>query len=199
MIVDDRPWRRRLSEEERELWHGVTRSVMPIKRRRSQAVKSLQAERSGHRNEPASAIPIARVGERKPGAVTTSRIHTPPVKLANPAPPRLMQLDRRTKQRIVRGTDSIDARIDLHGRTQNDAHEALLRFLRRAQADGAKTVLVITGKGSGNAPRERGVLRRQVPLWLSLAEFRAYVHGIEDAHVSHGGEGALYVRVRKAR
>jgi DNA-nicking Smr family endonuclease len=188
---------RRLSEEERELWHGVTRSVMPIKRRRPQAVKSLQAERSGHRIEPVSAV--VRAGERKPAAAATSRIHTPPVKVANPAPPRLMQLDRRTKQRIVRGTDSIDARIDLHGRTQNDAHEALLYFLRRAQADGAKTVLVITGKGSGNAPRERGVLRRQVPLWLSLPEFRAFVHGIEDAHVSHGGEGALYVRVRKAR
>jgi DNA-nicking Smr family endonuclease len=199
MIADDRQWRRRLSEEERELWHGVTRSVKPIKRRRSQALKSLPAERSGHRIEPVSAIPIARAGDRKLGAASTSRIHTPPVKPANPPPPRLMQLDRRSRQRIVRGTDSIDARIDLHGRTQNDAHEALLHFLRRAQADGAKTVLVITGKGSGNATRERGVLRRQVPLWLSLAEFRAYVHGIEDAHVSHGGEGALYVRVRKAR
>src|SRR5262249_10896411 len=109
------------------------------------------------------------------------------------------QLDRRTKQRIVRGIDTIEARIDLHGRTQNDAHEALLRFLQRAQAKGAKTVLVITGKGSGDGSRERGVLRRQVPLWLSLPEFRAYVLGIEDAHVSHGGEGALYVRMRKAR
>ena len=129
-----------------------------------------------------------------------SRMHAVPVKPKNPkATPHLPQLDRRTKQRIVRGTDSIDARIDLHGRTQNDAHEALLHFLRRAQADGAKIVLVITGKGTGDATRERGVLRRQVPLWLSLPEFRTHVVGIENAHVSHGGEGALYVRLRKAR
>jgi len=196
MIADDGPWRRRLSEEERELWHGVTRSVKPIKRRR---VKSMQAERPGQRIEPVSAIPTARIADRKPGATSALRIHAPPVKTANPPLPRLMQLDRRTKQRIVRGTDTIDARIDLHGRTQNDAHQALLHFLGRAQADGARTVLVITGKGSGNAARERGVLRRQVPLWLSLPEFRGLVHGIEDAHVSHGGEGAIYVRMRRAR
>jgi DNA-nicking Smr family endonuclease len=197
MIADDRPWRR-LSEDEHELWRGVTRSVMPLKRRRSQPIRLMQAERTGHRAEHALPTPVARAGEKKPGA--PSRIPTAPIKLKDPKlPPRLLQLDRRTRQRIARGTDSIDARIDLHGRTQNDAHQALLQFLRRAQADGAKTVLVITGKGSGDATRERGVLRRQVPLWLSLAEFRILVLGIEDAHVSHGGEGALYVRLRKAR
>src|SRR5258708_1785649 len=197
MIPDETPWRRRrLSDDEHELWRGVIRSVQPLKRRRSQPAKLLQAERIGHRTQPAAPMPIARVAEKKQSA--PSRIHALPVTPANPVPPRLLQLDRRTKQRIARGTDSIDARIDLHGRTQNDAHEALLQFLRRTQADGARTVLVITGKGSGNGLQERGVLRRQVPLWLSLPEFRAYVFGIEDAHLSHGGAGALYVRLRKA-
>jgi DNA-nicking Smr family endonuclease len=74
----------------------------------------------------------------------------------------------------------------------------LLRFLQAAQRDGAKFVLVITGKGA-RAQDERGVLKRQVPLWLKLPEFRAYVVGFEEAHIGHGGEGALYVRLRRAR
>jgi DNA-nicking Smr family endonuclease len=111
------------------------------------------------------------------------------------------RLDRRQKQRLARGTQAIDARIDLHGRSQAEAHAALLRFLRRAQGNRAKFVLVITGKGTrGRSDGEaRGVLQRQVPLWLSLPEFRPYVIGFEPAGLSHGGEGALYVRVRRAR
>ena len=74
-----------------------------------------------------------------------------------------------------------------------------VRFLRRAQSDGAKFVLVITGKGGRSGDPDRGVLRRQVPLWLQLPELRDIVVGFEEAHVGHGGEGALYVRLRKAR
>jgi len=95
----------------------------------------------------------------------------------------------------------IDARLDLHGKTQAQAHGELLRFLRRAQSQGAKFVLVITGKGS-LAPgdgSERGVLRRQVPLWLSQPQLRNYVTAFERAHVAHGGEGAFYVRLRRIR
>src|ERR1019366_4885255 len=91
---------------------------------------------------------------------------------------------------------AIDARLDLHGLTQSEAHAALLRFLRSAGARDARLVLVITGKGRGGEP---GVLRRQVPQWLGLPEFRSLVLGFEDAHVTHGGEGALYVRLRRAR
>ena len=74
----------------------------------------------------------------------------------------------------------------------------LLRFLHRAQTNGAKTVLVITGKG-GRSDSGRGVLKRQVPMWLALPEFRALVVGFADAAIGHGGEGALYVRVRRVR
>ncbi len=89
--------------------------------------------------------------------------------------------------------------LDLHGRTQSAAHGALLRFLRKAQSDDARFVLVITGKGAGDDRSERGVLKRQVPLWLKLPEFRPYVGGFETAHAGHGGQGALYVRVRRVR
>ncbi len=103
------------------------------------------------------------------------------------------------KKRVARGKDEIDGRLDLHGLTQSEAHAALLRFLRTASSRGARLVLVITGKGARAAEGERGVLKRQVPHWLGLPEFRALVIGFEDAHIAHGGEGALYVRIRRTR
>ena len=135
-----------------------------------------------------------------------------PRPVGNPAPPTPRKNRRRSRrsaggceQRVGRGREPIDARFDLHGMTQTEAHAALRRFLHRAQADGARTVLVVTGKGMGksqddrnDAAPERGVLKRQVPLWLALPEFRALVIGFEDAHASHGGQGALYIRLRRA-
>jgi DNA-nicking Smr family endonuclease len=129
---------------------------------------------------------------------------TPSSPVPKSAPPPLAPLARRLKQRVARGTEPIESRIDLHGLTQAQAHHALLRFLRNAQADGARMVLVITGKGArGDDARghgeDRGVLKRQVPHWLRLPEFRPYVIGFADAGVGHGGEGALYVQVRRGR
>jgi DNA-nicking Smr family endonuclease len=101
---------------------------------------------------------------------------------------------------VARGQTAIHARLDLHGMTQKQAHAALLHFLQQAQANDAKLALVVTGKGLGGAAAaasERGVLRRQVPLWLSLPEFRRFVVSFEQAHASHGGEGALYLRLRR--
>src|SRR5262245_4893182 len=115
--------RRRLSEDERTLWSRFTRSVAPLRRKRSPAEPS----------EPAVS---------KSKAVPSARSH-PAAAGAPPAPkplPQLESFDRRTKQRLARGTVEIDGRLDLHGRTQSEAHAALLRFLRRAQADGAKFV-----------------------------------------------------------
>src|SRR5262249_30229024 len=125
------------------------------------------------------------------------------------APPReappLAPLGRRLKQRVARGREPIEARIDLHGMTQAQAHAALLRFLHRAQADGARTALIVTGKGSAKASDDReaetgrGVTSGQVPLWLALPECRPLVVGFDDAHVGHGGKGALYVRLRRGK
>ncbi len=180
--------RRELSEEERALWTGVMGSVMPLRRSRT----------------------IVRSEESAKSAVATKRAPAPgrprePAPLAKlPAEtPALVALGRRLKQRVARGLDPIDARVDLHGHTQKQAHAALFRFLQRAQADGGRIVLVVTGKGTARGEREhgseRGVLKRQVPMWLSLPEFRSFVVGFEDAHVGHGGEGALYVRLRRLR
>ena len=99
--------------------------------------------------------------------------------------------------RLARGAVPIDARIDLHGMTQAGAHNRLIDFLHAAQSSGARTVLVITGKGSPGGKDERGVLRRVVPIWLSSAELRSLVIGFDEAGRSHGGAGALYVRLRR--
>ena len=111
--------------------------------------------------------------------------------------PPLAPLGKRERTKLSRGRSEIEARLDLHGMTQMRAHRALTGFLHRAHHDGLTFVLVITGKGKSGG--ESGVLRRQVPEWLSLPEFRAFVVGFETAHIGHGGEGALYVRIRRAR
>ncbi len=175
---------RTLAEDERALWRAVTRSVAPLRR-----ATRLEPEEPG-----ASLPPEPRPRPTRPAsAAETQKRET--------GPPSLAPFGRRLKQRLSRGAETIDARIDLHGLTQNEAHLALTRFLARAQGSGARTVLVITGKGGAerDAFAERGVLRRQAPLWLMLPELRAIVLGFETAHVSHGGEGALYVRLRRAQ
>jgi DNA-nicking Smr family endonuclease len=180
MSGDDR---RRLSAEDRTLWARVTHSVKPL--------------REG--TTPGRAAPTVAAPHQPPAKISArgaAATHAPAAKAA----PVLAPLDRRVKARLARGSEPIDARIDLHGKTQSEAHGALLRFLRRAQREGARFALVITGKGARahDEASERGVLRRQVPQWLRLPEFRAYVVGFEAAHVGHGGEGALYVRIRKS-
>lgn len=129
-----------------------------------------------------------------------ARPPNPTPELKKPALPPLLPLPRRERSRLSRGKAKIDARIDLHGLSQARAHRALLGFLKAAHGDGLTMVLVITGKGTaGGAEDGRGVLRRQVPHWLGLPELRAVVAGVAPAHLSHGGEGALYVRIRRAR
>lgn len=186
---------RSLSEEERALWDTVTRAIAPLRRRKAARIKE--------------AVETEEVVARPPAKPARNAVKTPAAPAApiqRPGPPPLAPLGRRMRQKLARGSEDIDARIDLHGMTQADAHAALVHFLRRAQHNGARVVLVITGKGARNATSagadpyaERGVLKRQVPHWLESAELRPFVVGFESATVGHGGAGALYVRVRKQR
>jgi DNA-nicking Smr family endonuclease len=180
--------RRTLSDDEEAVWTGVARSITPLPGRRAAARPT---DETAPTKRPTSSSP------RHAPRVEPAADKRPPEK----KPPALAPLGRRFKQRVSRGRDAIDARLDLHGFTQAEAHAALLRFLQRAQGDGGRVVLVVTGKGSGKGrdDRERGVLKRQVPLWLALPQFRPLVVGFDDAHVGHGGEGALYVRLRRLR
>jgi DNA-nicking Smr family endonuclease len=185
--LSEAPRRKRsLSEEERALWDHVARQIKPLRKK----PRLTKAEIAAEAEDKAAARPAPSM--RSPVPVKM----TPPPK---PQAPPLAPLGRRERSQLSRGKKEIDARIDLHGMTQTRAHRALFGFLQRAHGDGLTFVLVITGKGKMGAESERGVLRRQVPQWLSLPEFRSLVVGFEEAHIGHGGEGALYVRVRRAR
>lgn len=186
MITRDRNRRRVLTSDERVLWSTVTKSIAPLR-----GDTPFEDEEIG---EPATEAAPRQAAKPRAAKPEGSKPSAP----LEPKPPPLAPLDRRLKKRVARGREPIDARIDLHGLTQAQAHAALSRFLHQASARAARLVLVITGKGK-QGEGERGVLRRQVPQWLGLPEFRALVVGYEDAHVAHGGEGALYVRLRRTR
>ena len=179
--------KRSLSEEERQLWDSVARQVKPLRKSpRLAKPGAVEADAPGMGPAPA---------QRPPSPV---KISPPP----RPQAPPLAPIGRRERAQLSRGKKEIDARIDLHGMTQTRAHRALFGFLQRAQHEGFAFVLVITGKGKvmgDDHTRERGVLKRAVPLWLESAELRPFVIGFEEAHIGHGGEGALYVRVRRSR
>jgi DNA-nicking Smr family endonuclease len=166
----------------------VAKQIKPLRKKprapkTAEDVVSAPASKAAHaeRSRPVKSIPTPKAAAR-------------------PSPPPLAPLGRRERSHLSRGRKEIEARLDLHGMTQTRAHRVLQDFLRRAHADGLTFVLVITGKGKmTGAESERGVLRRQVPQWLALPEFRTMVVGFEEAHIGHGGEGALYVRIRRVR
>lgn len=192
--------RRVLDAEERALWDHVVRSVKRLRPEPTVAAPPL-----------AASVPEPQVVEPAPEAKAKAKAGaaTPPkaaVAPAAPPPPPLAALEPKTRRRLTRGAE-VDARLDLHGLTQAAAHRRLRLFLIEAQASGHSLVLVITGKGdperlmsSGPAFGEgRGVLKRAVPLWLAEPDLRAVVVGFESAGRRHGGEGALYVRIRRRR
>jgi len=173
--------RRGLSDEERVLWRSVAKSVKPLR----------------------GATPVAEEASPEPAPKQPPRALATPASVSAPtqvAPPPLTPLGRRRRSRVARGSEAIDGRLDLHGLTQSEAHAALSRFLRQASSRGARLVLVITGKGGKDADLgERGILRRQLPHWLALPEFRGLVIGYEQAGPRHGGEGAWYISLRRNR
>lgn len=177
--------RRALSREELELWENVAKQAKPLRKK----PRPIKASEDLVEEAPVASNP----GLKSP--VVTRKIPAAPS-----TPPPLAPLGRRERSQLSRGRKDIDARLDLHGMTQTRAHRVLLNFLHHAYENGMTFVLIITGKGRTVGPEsERGVLRRQVPHWLGLPEFRSFVVGFEEAHIGHGGEGALYVRVRRAR
>jgi DNA-nicking Smr family endonuclease len=115
-----------------------------------------------------------------------------------------VQMDRKTFGRMTRGKVKPEARIDLHGMTLDRAHGALTRFILSAHANGKRLVLVITGKGkdrddAGPIPVRHGVLKHQVPHWLTTPPLSSAVLQVTPAHISHGGGGAYYVYLRRQR
>lgn len=179
-----------LSDEDAALWERVSGTAKPLVKGKNRDVPRVEA-------------PIAEKPE-KPKPKTPAKPAPKKVLERQPAPPALPPLgsfDRRELRGLAGGRLEIDGRIDLHGMRQREAHTALRAFVKNAQARGDRHVLVITGKGGRTSEDgiERGILNRQVPRWLNEPEFREAVVGFSPAHKRHGGEGALYVRLRRTR
>jgi len=106
-------------------------------------------------------------------------------------------VDSRTLDRLRRGRLRPEARLDLHGMTQDKAHRALNRFIAEAQSSGVRSTIIITGKG--RISEGGGVLRNQVPQWLNAPGIRPSILAFAPAQPKDGGAGALYVLLRRRR
>lgn len=172
--------KRPIRPEEQKLWSLIASTVHPLPGRKAAPPVAAPPAipGAGRVADPAARIPIA---ETKPPV-------RPPHPWLGPE-----GIEPRRKHRIAKDRDAIGARIDLHGMIQDRARPALIAFVRRAQDEGFRAVLVITGKGALGD----GVLRRRVPEWLGDPSLRDVVAGVSEAHRRHGGEGALYVALKR--
>lgn len=177
-----------ITAEDHALWVHVTKSAKPMPGRKPLEMPETIGVPDEKPPSSAKPLPYFVPAEPKPRVL-----------------PPLSGIEKRMVRDVSRGSRVIDARIDLHGMRQTEAHSALILFIHRAHGNGAKLVLVITGKGAekGGGPgafgEERGVLKRLVPHWLADPVLRRQVIGFESATRGHGGEGALYVRIRRRR
>lgn len=172
---------RRLTQGEIELWTVVTADVRPMRIRPAAPPA------------PEASPPAIKISPPPPASPPSAKfVPSPPP----PPPARVGDLDHRTRAKIKRGRLDVDVKLDLHGMRQDEAQRALNGFLRRAQASGAKVAIVVTGKGLSR--EDGGVLRRVVPMWLQAPALRDVVVSFGEAARHHGGEGALYVRIRRA-
>jgi len=167
---------RKARPEETRLWAVVAATVRPLPGRRVVVDQDVEPEPPGK----ASAL--------KPYVAAAHQTQARPAPKSAPG-----EIEPGRKRRLTRERDHLEFRLDLHGFNQDGAKAALHRFLLNAQADGARAVLVITGKGY----QGEGVLRRHAPDWLSDPALRGVVAGVSEAHRRHGGEGALYVALKR--
>lgn len=174
--------KRRLAPEEVAIWSVVAETVRPM---------------PGKRVPKAEAAPEPPTGAKKPPpGPMPKRPKAPAPEVKRPASrpiAALHAIEPNRERRLARGLDMLEARIDLHGLDQDQARAALERFLLRAQAEGHRAALVITGKGMGGD----GVLRRRLPDWLLGHPLRGVVAGVSEARRRHGGKGAVYVALKR--
>lgn len=206
----------KLQAEDVALWQFAAQSIEPVPKLKPRVPDKGSAQPGETAVEPppmdqrqaVSAQSPVRADARPPATDTKVNGHAGrPARRASPPPP-LAEFDRRKVRKIAAGKLDIEARIDLHGLRQNEAHQKLRGFLMSCASRGLGTVLVITGKGAREADDDaerdwmsdrpdRGVLRRMVPMWLAEPDLRALVISFHGAGPRHGGEGALYIQLRK--
>jgi DNA-nicking Smr family endonuclease len=194
-----------LTAEDEALWQAVTQSVSPFNKRAQWRTETTECL-PGRSNKDRSAA-----DDHPPAVTSASKVapSAPPRAAArSPEPPPTPVFEVKRARRLRRGVLAIEDRIDLHGMRQAEARRALKSFLLSAHARGLRHVKVITGKGRSDtsdrgafdlhAPERPGVLKRLVPAWLAEPDLAAVVVSFTGAGRQHGGEGALYVHLRRA-
>lgn len=203
-----------LSAEDHALWDITARTTEPLRRVKSRVHRLHEDGEDGVLGKRPTLEPEQRratgrtqhaataAGSAKPHPI----VHEP---VRKPLAPPLAKFDRNTERGLRSGRVDIEARIDLHGMRQAEAHMALRNFLHSCHNRDLGAVLVITGKGAPSdrpdddtpfwmgGEGERGVLRRNVPRWLAEPDLRAIVVSFTTAAVRHGGDGALYIHLRR--
>lgn len=180
------------------LWEQAMREVLPVKRRRRLVGLTPSGASASRRPAVTNAGKVPATSVTKVSVTAVSKLVT------------ASGLDGGTLRRLKDGKVDPEARLDLHGLTQVQAHARLVGFLHRAREHGLRCVLIITGKGTSSSRRDRhhpewmhdasrGVLRGLVPRWLGEGDLKKHVSGYTEAHVRHGGDGALYVYLRQNR
>lgn len=189
---------RNLRPDEIELWKKVVEKADPLHTTRPPRSETSALTQP---KSPEQRLPRFRVGET---AQPSRPAHDLAPTIAEQVAAQTVAMDRKRYAKLKKGRLAPDARIDLHGLTIAQAHPALTRFILDAAADGHRLVLVITGKGKsrpdhGPIPERPGALRHQVPHWLNSPPLKPHVLQLAEAHIRHGGQGAYYVYLRRAR
>lgn len=191
--------RRKPDPDDLALWQAATREAKPIKRRpglrkatevaKPANAATLKAAASAPA-KPAKPLAPKRVAAR-PAATAPKKNESPPLERGQSP-----GVDKRQAERLKRGRTPIDARLDLHGMTQDAAHRRLATFIESAVASDQRAIVVVTGKGFKEGT---GVLRAAVPRWLNEPRLRPHILTYEYAQPKDGGMGALYILLRKRR
>ena len=189
--------RRDLRPEERELWNRVQQSATPMHPTR-RVDRPVAPPQPAHVHPEQPKVDLSRLtmgSSAAPGhalqpSLSQSLAHQP------------LSMDAKAHKRLKQGKILPEGRIDLHGLTLTEAHPRLMSFVFASHSAGKRLVLVITGKGrdrdeGGPIPERRGILRHQVPMWLTTGALRPIVMQITEAHRRHGGSGAFYVYLRR--
>ncbi|MCP4073214.1 MAG: hypothetical protein GY742_15975 [Hyphomicrobiales bacterium] len=178
-----------LSPDDKEIWRRITKTAKPLTEEEKNYLNIFKEySNSDWSVQPQpTPLPVDRL-QSGSAAVYQPIIQKKPGLSASP-------LDSITIRKISRGKISIDGRLDLHGFQQQEARQILFNYIENAYYAEKRTILVITGKGNLG----RGVLRENVPKWLAGASFRQLISGFAESHSSHGGAGAVYVKIRRKR
>ncbi|WP_375638834.1 Smr/MutS family protein [Bartonella sp. MF74HXZ] len=184
-------WRQKrdlLASQDRLLWEMVCRTITPLHGKRLSSASETIAN-INDKKQPVTQISSLSQENQQPSTIIKRE------KRAVTQVQKIHFFDHVAHRKISQGRYPLEARLDLHGYMQEEAYFFLKKFLQSSQQRGLRYVLVITGKG--RSVGSDGALYRFVPYWLSTPAFRYYVHAFEQAARQHGGEGALYVWLRR--